>query len=564
MGGLCLVMLAGLFNLQEGRASDRPLQPDERDTPSVEQFVQLLREQSAVLENASDFQLQAYLTAFVPTPRKPDFWTSESLVRKRGEWSQVLVCDDHKPVVLFGNDRIYSLTTEGEWEVEKSRLWNFRIDEKNRQSFSAPKGVTAGEPRIRINLAGYLGPLVFGNERQFTYDTVTRTWVGEYVEKRILAAIQTYSPTDELRTGFRISDILLTQKPLAPGEHHRQQHIRAIVRNGSDSGLALEPKDVPQTFEAVLVDEPQGRSSLISTVAEDTAALRMWREHIRSGEDFAIGQQLTQDVTSYFVSVSANGLPQSQNLLFEKLPRMTANLRALRRSAVARDMAAGRPALDDPGLKWHLLQRSVEPHALSWLYNLVPLALWQVGTPTLEEFALIMDFLDALGDGGEPPFAAAVYALAGNETPATHFYQTVLLSRWQSPCSEDQVKLCEQFLAHTGTQAEFRQACVETLLRLDASDRIPADDRQWWWDRAVASADEVDRWEAVSVASAQPTGRRWLLAQLGQTDRHAQPGLYSCLSQILRQRALATKELSRWESMSRQECDAILEATLDE
>ena len=485
-------------------------------------------------------------------------------LRRQGLDSQLRMDHGVLPCLIQCKDGIeFRRNTESRWEFRKAPEWYFRLDEKKRDNCTVPEGVKPGDPQVLIDLKGFVGRLVEGNESAFQFDRVTGTWWALYEAKGIFIELRFRTPSDSRVLGHSLAEII-TFRPTTDPEKIPSVllDVRGIIC-GTDSPYQIQFADssfLTEKLDAILVQRPCPLR-MPKTNADDEAANQMHALLTESFGDPTVKTNLGFLTTATLLvnrdGDGVTGTPDRQRVL-EILPKFIANLRLLRRYMIAKYVDKHQIPIDDPAIWGELTLRSLDGSSFSTLHEYTALLL-QNKTPTKEELGLLLDYMDALADLGSPSFAPIFRAIENMQKPdlTTILFDAIHRSRWQRPCDERHVLVCLGALESPDFQSEAAiKVCVETLIRLDKCNEVPVSALKKWWKNEVVAAEIPTQWDGLNIISRQPSGRAWLLRELEDLDSAST--LAVPIRHILSERAKTTQEFQRWDFMTSAECEDIL------
>ncbi|MEP3477738.1 MAG: hypothetical protein ABJZ55_00680 [Fuerstiella sp.] len=531
---------------------------------SNDALTNLIQQQSRSLNSSKDFQLSVSRTQHKSERGNTKHVTLGWLVRTDGHRHQLLVSKNQSATLLGTDERLFRIgkTPNDIAQVIDFDEWFFRLNQENRSAFSLPKNVAKGSPKVSIDLAGCLGPLVFGNEETFEWHAVTNSWIGAYPKASIKLNIRRHSPSDQLATGAAIADVVIVQRSESPSPT-QHQHIRCILGGTSRISRLNLPDDgvIERTVE--LGDPASSKQPSGLTAKEHWRTLKVFDLLTPENNVDPIAEQLLPFLSNYIFFAQNNGVAQSEEHLIETLKEVTPVLRKFRQQLVKSQLKSDGTLIDDPAMNWHLLRRDFAAGPLNVIYDFLPIMIWKMNSPSKEEFETITDFLDAIGDCGAPEFPGALVFLQQPDTFSSDYFQAFLRSRWKMPCSHQQIQACLDGQFSDGRLTVFDTTRVETLLRLDQADHVDESVFQKWWNAEVVHANDAARAEHLAVVSSQPSGRKRLISRVRMRADSSNTDIEKLVARQLKQRIAAARRLQRWDAMTSQECtetEFVLEA----
>lgn len=522
-------------------------------------LAEAIKQQSRSLSSSKDFQLSVSRTQYFNERGNTGHVTLGWLVRVDGRQHQLLVSKNQAATLLGTDERLFRIgeTPSDIAEVVDLSDWFFRLNEENRSAFSLPKNVAKGSPKVSIDLAGCLGPLVFGNEESYEWHAVTNSWIGAYSKANFELTIRRHSPLDQLATGAEIADVIIVQRSVSPNRPSQRQHIRCILDESSrisrlnllDNGL------IERSVELGNSESPAQQGGNIA--AEHWRTLKVFDLLTPEDNVDPIAEQPLPFLSNYIFFALNNGVAESEEHLIETLKEVTPVLRKFRQQVAESQLKSCGELIDDPAMNWHLFRRKFAAGPLNVIYHLLPSMIWKMRSPSGEEFETITDFLDAIGDCGAPEFPSALVLLEQADTLSGEYFQAFLRSRWKMPCSNEHIQACLGGQFSSGKLSVFDLKRVETLIRLDRTDHVDESVLQKWWDAEVVHASDVGRAEHLAVVSSQPSGRKWLLSRVRIRADKPNPEIEKSVARKLRKRLAAARRLRRWDAMTSGECTQI-------
>ena len=372
--------------------------------------------------------------------------------------------------------------------------------------------------------------------------------------------IRLRSPEDARRYGTALGGILYEVR----GE--KVVNLQSFQRGGELQlvyGFA-DPQEIDRVVKARRINVPQDAAVSINMNAQVdspsvlAASERMSHALQAAGRAVQPGQkELWPDRVLLIAMAKAASQPALLAPL-ESEPRL--------RQVVAEDLAGqlaaladalpgdnGRP-LDDPAMIALQAQAAVTPERLLEACAGLQQLLLRDDVDVPAKLAL----LDAFGDLGYPAFLGDGGSF---DTRTPHrLMQAILYSRWGWPCDEEHFDACRQALDSAQAGGEIERVAIETLIRLDAADRMLPATVHRWYEQEVCAATPARRRQSLAVMSAVPTGRAALLRELTAEDDEA---VRETIVKVLRSRVEATVATGLVDFMSDAERTQVLAAIGD-
>ncbi len=207
---------------------------------------------------------------------------------------------------------------------------------------------------------------------------------------------------------------------------------------------------------------------------------------------------------------------------------------------------------DDPVMRYRSAEAMLGPYestcfakaSLDFLIN-------EHGSPS--KFSLMVKKLAAMG-----PIPCDAHGDLGKEVwdqyPAV---KTMILSTWRETCSTNEIDSCKDVFRIWKVQTPMSMAAVETMIDLGMIDKTPEEPLRLWHNKLFVDTDASSRMFDINRLTFSPQGQTYLLNQLKKNS--LPEDVRQEVVNALKARIHATKELKRYDFISRKRCSQIEE-----
>lgn len=492
--------------------------------------------------------------------------TSGFILRRLQEWegSHVALLGIEPgglPSLLLCDDQCWTLDNGARWNVHRDRQWQFVVDARHLSGYFdgdvAPAELSGF---VRFDLSSYLHGITRGIVPQTQWHPVSRTLEIRTADETIVQ-LRFRSPDDSLRYGADLGAIQLTANTNAFECFHAFQQMdnsrtRLQLANGTYLMSKLHARDASSRAPSWTVASIVGE--------QERQAARKLREALTSPREIQRPQ-----------AFSTNKLHDPQNL--RKLAAVlimhggdkifTDDADKVEATIYARSVAHQLRAMvasvgvhfadnatfpDDPSMIWREIEATYGPDVSGGFYRGAAVKL--VLSPLVLR-GTRAELCDAVGDWGYPSFVGD--GTLFGELMQDPFFDAILRSHWQWPCELKHTVACLDALKTSLPGSGKELAAVEALVRLDALAQVPDAGLDRWYTKHVAVASPEERRKTLSVLSAQPSGREFLIRRLQNDSDERQ--VRQSIAHTLAARARAALKANRFDFITVERCREILD-----
>jgi hypothetical protein len=511
------------------------------------------------VDRRSSFQFEYFVMGpAIKGPKDRLIFLRSVLQHDNGRCAWLFIDDADLPTGLFCHDRAFVL--EGSKWVQKSdhHCFGFVVDASHPIDHSVPFAGPPDTPGyVRLELSSYLDELVKDQIPTTKWHSTSRT-VDILKSNGTRAFVRFRSPNDQLRYGTALSELRIDASNAAIQCYRGFVTLpepRIWLSSGDGERLAGRLEEVNR---AIKPGEGQKGKSLF--LSGNEAACRFWREIMPVWSDPMIGLRVgmpRHTVIELRELNMATMLNAERVFVHEESPtRVDWNLvnmmvcGCLENACYALNnyRSASETFPEDPVMIAREIESTIGPWEFRTLYTTVARQL-------LESPLLLEDqryaMLHTLGMCGAPPTGVIQFAeLMADDV----FADAILRSHWQWTCDEKHVKACITLLGNIREGSPREKAAIETLVRLDAVNRVPDAVMNRWFHKRVVN-DSIACHRLLTLLSAQPSGRAFLLEWLEHTrNDETLAATRQSIVTILHARAEATLRTERFEFISKAEC----------
>ncbi len=463
------------------------------------------------------------------------------------------------PGIAFIDRSRFFLRDDASWSYGDSGRWAFIVDRDHQVEHSDSRAAPEGCSKyILFDLVPFLEEAV-GEDTPLTHwHPVSRT-VTLRKPKGTVFYLRFRSPNDALRYGTVLGELRIECSNSA------LQCYRAFQQTpNTHARLRLDnPRVLAASVGAKTGERAESIQAGWEMSAKRAAAMKLWAQltayEVVDCEPSVLRGDYQSLGLGERILLLINVAEQLPSREAEKRPAV-AELLVVRLTGIIRSMIA--KTQEDAPVEYlfpddsAMIYRETEGMFGSLECGLlVKAAVTLLSSPLVSEEAKTL-LCDALGDWGYAPILATRTDLRSIRTDRP-FYDAILRSRWQWPCEPPHIQACLDALRLASPGGEIEAAAVETLIRLDALGQVPkaALDR-WYAENVVHASGQICR-ESLSVLTAQPTGRDFVIQRLkNRVDgRHVEKRIAMALAIRLR----ATLETKRFDFIPKQVCVEILD-----
>lgn len=474
-----------------------------------------------------------------------------------------------RPTGLLLKDQKLILTTDGLFERLPDTPWAFRLDSATLMNFTFPQGVSASEPQIDFDLAGYVDAATDTDDLTFQHEPLSESWTWSSSDTGTTVEVRFRTPDDAIWLGDDLQELIVSRKPIPGVDQTHHVSFQRLLIDPPDS-LALRPlsgndvtaaglstRDV-QTFSTPVLEFPE-----TDTEVAASETLRRLILPDPSLSESAV-KRLSDEMSNFSAAAASLKDKSSTRDIKETLLSAATVVRFSIDSFVSdlslESRAEKRVFPDDPSVLAIRVQASLDPDDLKGLEAL-QLAFMRVGNLDSDGSATLMRYLDAYAECGLQQYSHVLHQLAHARPPSTTstLLDAILRSRWRYPCGEQHVAICKFMVNLPYRENNWPQVslAIESLIRMDQTLLVPERELDRWWQQFVCEADTATRWQSISFVSARPSGRALLLKRLDNQESPLPTVVDDDVRAILQMRVRSARKLDRWDFMSRDEANVI-------
>jgi hypothetical protein len=458
------------------------------------------------------------------------------------------------------DDGIFSFKKENDYASKPAERWGYIFDQKHLSNIYdpdyAPEGYTGF---IRYDFLSLINGIMSGEIPQVNWDEVTNTLILNKSNGTSIR-IRFRSPDDAIRYGAVLGEVRAqgSKKSIWCFRSFQTKHSNTI-RLPQVSVESIE-KQLSVGFRKVNKPnfENQSKPEILwyATTAFHPFGNNVNFSAIKNYKDLNTRERLV-----YLNSSCLEPLEMSRSLPVEEIDDNTLKLivlQILQMTTWIADHSLNEGVYpDDPSMKWRELEAAFGPDDTTILfYHSIKYILYNEMAP----LTLKIQYLDALGDLGHPPFFDNENAWAIEERLKDKiFYQAILWSRWQWPCEKNHIDKCIEVIETSAPSSEAERIAVETMIRLNQLPQVPAAVMKRWFRDQIGFSDPTERRINLSLLSFHPTCRNYLLKRL--KDKTDTLKVQTEIANVLQLRAQAVLKTNRFDFMDEKSCSEILDAT---
>jgi len=516
------------------------------------------------------FEYYQYAPPSKPTINTNEYFFARALMDCHNSQNSALFFSGSikPPIAYFCEDGILTFSNNySEHKFVPHERWGYVFDQEHLtdpfDTKFAPEKFTGF---LRFDLLSCINWLMHGVTPSVHWENVTQTLIlkkpsGTKVQIRFR------SPSDMLRYGTELGEFRILDSKQAIIDFRSFQMVPSI-------SIRLPPVDTESVKTKLLVVNEQERKpgkeyqTLPELLWYATTSFHPFGESIDFSEIKNYQELNARERLVYLVTMclndplnpsrSPNG---SQYLPPEKIEKIYFNLFVHQFKFmtlwIAQNSLNAGVYPDDPAMIWRELEAAFGPDELTSFVHLgLKYILYnQSVAPTLK-----IEFLDALGDWGHPPFLdnEKTWNVAMNIN-GNPFHEAILWSHWQWPCEQKHREACVKASRISKNGSETERVATETLIRLDAIPLLLKKVMERWYQSQIAQTGPAERRINLSLLSLQHTGRSYLLNRL--KTKVDTVGIQSDIAKVLQSRAQATLKTKRFDFITEGRCNEILAVT---
>lgn len=468
------------------------------------------------------------------------------------------------PVLLFLDDHLFTLSDDASWGVGAAPKWGVVFDEDHPSNHS-DSHISPAPGFVRFDLSSFIKGIIREETPGTRWDPVARCLI---VSKSNGSKfwLRFRSPNDALRYGADLGEVRIR------GYTGMTKCFRAFQRTlNPRTRLRLpDPKDLAARLNA-RAWKPSGNSVRFELAASSpeaqAAAFTLWTELFPFNDIWMETRKPTNKPLSLREFVRLDDV-HAERKIFSQKDTVTKQLlhdyikykgEMLRSLAMGAGDAVPPDDIfpDDPAMIWRDIEATAGPNcAQAVYYSVIRLLTEFPEIPVGHKAFLCL----ALGESGFPPFLGDGACL--HDVREDPYLDAILRSRWQWPCEPRHADACVDALRTSEAGEQVRLAVTDTLIRLDELSRVPPKDLDQWYAAYVTNAEPRTRRRFLSLLSAQPSGRDFLMERLNAA---ADPeSVRKSVADVLRARAAATLKTKRFDFMPEEDCRKIMKVVGEE
>ena len=457
---------------------------------------------------------------------------------------------DGLPRGIFLDDRFFVVNSE-EWYVEPEHRWAFVVDGDHAFEFMDSQACPLEASNlIRLDLIPWLNSLIGKSAQHTEWDRTSRT-LSLLDKDGSRVRIRLRTPTDALRCSTSLSEIIYL------GNNDSALTLNTFVVTHNQSTAKLIQVDELQ----VLLSSKEVKSLPQDQKRDDHSkelAHQAWKKipgvylpQVLKFEN--LNQPPIQEALLKSISEARDLMQNLAGVEPMKLERfiyqLTLNIAelstAIDESFQNHKMTLG---LDDPHLRWKGIELILGPSGALLLHNDILGRLLFVRAVNLEMKSQLALSLKRIGI---PPVQFETVDWSEMDPRL----KSALFAARNWPVEAEEITACADAVGDAPEGSHFESLMIETLLSLDALDRIPATKLNRWWSQQGGQSAPARRREILQLLTLQPSGQSWLLERVEQHDDP--PTIREAARTVLRNRADATMALERFDFMPKELCQRI-------
>lgn len=471
-------------------------------------------------------------------------------IRKTAGTESVILGDHGIPELFLADHGIVSVAEISGWESWPHPDWHFELSSKRSRDFHLIASSQRGR-RVRLDVWSLLEPIFSDESFEYTYDPVSMVSEAQPGPFGPRVYIRRHTPRDQLQARTQVAAIELSSdtrntleiRDFQFGQLPNAAHFPDFALLNSLSNAK------PRTEVPVLTWRPMKELEIISSAR---ALNRL--DPGSSGKIAVAAKNLSNEFLDFLSKATTVNVENGTDLLFERLPSITAALDSLHIAITAHRHRLSLHIPDDPALRWRIYQRHAEAFILRSLYELIARVVVAQGDMTDSQLEAATAYIMALAECGRPPSPVPLHILETQKGPGTAAFRAILRSHWRLPCRHQDLQVCKVCTTKSESFPVLANACAEALIRTGNFDLIDDPYRMSWWKIRVQGVSGALLWKRILTISESKAGRDWLRYQFGATNdqsmRHA-------ISSVLTERVDALQKTKRFDFMTETEAKQI-------